>query len=162
MSRINYRYRSNQLQFVLADRIVLVNAKTKLNYRDLSNVVRLVMKTKQDNIVIDWIDAVFAKSNSELWWSIGRGVVSEEKRTLQWRIWSYRCNLRRKRYWTMVTYWIGCRLWRKQDRTTMCWSYRCNPCWNNDMNNRIDMIYVDTELNCHDLFNLVWSLMKTR
>ena len=63
---MNYRYRSNQLQFVLADRIVLVNAKTKLNCRDLSNVVRLVMKTKQDNDVPNGTDVIYDENETQL------------------------------------------------------------------------------------------------
>ena len=61
---MNNRYRSNQLQFVLADHIVLVNAKTKLNYRDLSNVVRLVMKTKQDNDVTNGTDVIYDENET--------------------------------------------------------------------------------------------------
>ena len=53
--------------------------KPKSDYQDLFDRARSVMKTKQDNNVIDWTNAVYAKNNFELWWSIRLSVVFEEK-----------------------------------------------------------------------------------
>ena len=43
-----------------------VNAKMKLNCRDLSNVVRLVMKTKQDNDVPNGTDVIYDENETQL------------------------------------------------------------------------------------------------
>lgn len=40
----------------------------KMNYRDLPDQVRSVMKTIKDNDVIDHVDAVWAKNKTELSW----------------------------------------------------------------------------------------------
>ena len=39
-----------------------------MNYRDLPDQVRSVMKTIKDNDVIDHVDAVWAKNKTELSW----------------------------------------------------------------------------------------------
>ena len=40
-------------------------SKMKLSYRDRSNRVRSMIKTKQDNDVIDHIDVVYTKNETE-------------------------------------------------------------------------------------------------
>ena len=50
----------------MTDCIVLVNAKMKLNYRDLSDSVRSVMKTKHDNDLTDCTSAFYFENDTEL------------------------------------------------------------------------------------------------
>ena len=52
--------------------------KTKLSYRDRLDRVSFVMKTKQENDVIDRIGAVYAKNDNELLSSIKSGADSDE------------------------------------------------------------------------------------
>ena len=40
--------------------------KLKLNCQDLSNKVRSVMETRQDNDMIDYTDAIYAQNEIEL------------------------------------------------------------------------------------------------
>ena len=71
-----------------------------MNGRDLSDYVRSMMKTRQDNDMVDCIGAIYAENKIKLLWLIGLGtiyakiktelsgpiwlgVVSEEKQTKQ-------------------------------------------------------------------------------
>ena len=49
--------------------------KTKLNYQDLSDCVRSVMKTRQDNNMTDCISVVYTIIENELLGLIESGVV---------------------------------------------------------------------------------------
>ena len=56
-----------------------------MNCGDRSNRVQSITKTREDNNVIDRIGAVYAKNDTELWWSNGSGVVYDENQIEQWR-----------------------------------------------------------------------------
>ena len=57
----------------------------KLNYRDVSDRVQSVMKTSQDNNIIDYIGMVYAKNDTELSWPIGPDAVCFKNQTKQRR-----------------------------------------------------------------------------
>ena len=50
----------------MTDHIGLVYAEPKLNYRDLSNQVWSMMKTRQENDVTDHIGVFYSKNITEL------------------------------------------------------------------------------------------------
>ena len=50
----------------------------KLSYRDQSNLVLSLMKTRQDNDMIDRIGAVYVENDSELWWLIRSSAIIDE------------------------------------------------------------------------------------
>ena len=52
--------------------------KKKLSCHDWSNRVQYVMKTRQDNSVIDYTSAVYVKNETELLWQIGLHVFCDE------------------------------------------------------------------------------------
>lgn len=49
--------------------------KMKLNYRDLSNMVQYVTKTRQDNNMTNNTGAIYIKNETEMSWPIGSGKV---------------------------------------------------------------------------------------
>ena len=53
--------------------------KPKMNYRNLSNQVQYVMKTRQDNNMIDHVDTVYAEKDTKLSWHVGLGADYDEK-----------------------------------------------------------------------------------
>ena len=65
----------------MTDHKVYFTSKLKLNYRDLYDLVRSMMKTKQDNDVTDHIGVVYAENETKLSWLIGSGVICEEDQT---------------------------------------------------------------------------------
>ena len=91
-----------------------------MNCWDLFDRVWFVMKIRQYNDVTDHTSVVYAENDTELLWSIGQGAVCDKNHRGQWRDRYYKCCLRWKRYWTIMTDWIGCRLWPKPDKKTMC------------------------------------------
>ena len=52
--------------------------KGKLNYRDRSNHMQFVMKTRQDNDLTDYTGAIYDENETKLSWSIGLGAVYDE------------------------------------------------------------------------------------
>lgn len=74
-----------------------------LNYQDLSDRGWFVMKIKQDNEMTDRIDATYVKNEIELSWPIGSGVVYDETQAKQWHDQSYKYDLHRKLYSTILT-----------------------------------------------------------
>ena len=72
--------------------------KLKLNYHDLFDQVRPVMKTKQDNDVIDRISAFYVGNNNKLSWPIKLGAIFDKNQIRQRSDHSYRSSLRRKQY----------------------------------------------------------------
>lgn len=58
----------------MTDRIGLSILKLKLNYQDLLEWVRSMMKTILDNNMIDCTSMVYTKNDIELSWSIRLGV----------------------------------------------------------------------------------------
>ena len=59
-------------------------SKLKLNYRDLFDQ-ESVMKTTQDNKMIDRIGTVYVENETELPYLIGPGVIYDKNQTTQWR-----------------------------------------------------------------------------
>ena len=74
----------------------------KLSYCDQSNRVQSMMKTRQDNEVIDYKGIVYVKNEVKLSWLIELSAVYDENQTRQWCDQSYRCDLLQKRYWTVM------------------------------------------------------------
>lgn len=58
----------------VTDCIVVVYAKSRLNYRDLLDCVQSMMKIKQDNNMIDYIGMVYIETKTKLLGSIESGV----------------------------------------------------------------------------------------
>ena len=123
--------------------------KIKLSCRDQLDKVRSVMKTKWDNDMIDWIGVVYDKNKIELSWSIRPGVICDNNKTRQWRDQMHKCNLRRNRYWTVMTDQTECHLWWKPYRT-MTWPI-VKVC-----------SMPKTILDYHDRSDWVLSVMKTK
>ena len=63
--------------------------KPKQNCQDLFDWVQYVMKTRQDNDVIDYTGLVYTKKETELLWPIGLGAICDENQIRQRRDWSY-------------------------------------------------------------------------
>ena len=68
-------------------------SKLKLNYRDISNRVQYVTKTKQDNNMIDRIGAVYTENKIEQLWLIGPSTTYNKNQTGQQYDKSYRYSL---------------------------------------------------------------------
>ena len=68
-------------------------SKLKLNYRDISNRVQYVTKTKQDNNMIDRIGAVYTENKIEQLWLIGPSAAYNKNQTGQQYDKSYRYSL---------------------------------------------------------------------
>ena len=102
--------------------IIQVNSKSKrkLNYRDRSDKVWSIKKTRYDNDMIDHTSAVYVEIRNKLLRPIEQDTVYHKKQTRQRRDRSHRCDLYRIRYWTVKTYWIVCGIWRRRD-ITMTW-----------------------------------------
>ena len=91
-----------------------------------------MMKTKQENDVINRTRAISIKNNNKISCSIGSGTVYDENQTRQWCDWSYRCDVRRKQYWTVIIDRAKVRsvIKTKQD---------------NDVTDRIGVIHIENE-----------------
>ena len=61
-----------------------------------------MMKTKEDNDVIDRIGAIYAENETELSWPIRLSVVYDKNQTRQQHDLLNRCNLRQKGNWVVV------------------------------------------------------------
>ena len=55
--------------------------------------VQSLMKTRQDNDVTDYKEAVYAKNETKLSWSIRLSVDYDKNQRGQRRDWSYKCGL---------------------------------------------------------------------
>ena len=55
--------------------------KSKLNFWDLFDRVRSVMKTRQDNDMTNRTGALYTKNDIELLWPIGLGVIYDKSKT---------------------------------------------------------------------------------
>ena len=55
-----------------------------------------MMKTKEENSMIDRIGVVYAEYDTKLSWSIGLGVNYDENKIRKLRDWLYRCGLYEK------------------------------------------------------------------
>ena len=53
--------------------------KTKLNYQDLSNLMRSMMKTRQDNNVIDYTGVVYIENKTKLSWPIKTSAICDKQ-----------------------------------------------------------------------------------
>ena len=95
----------------------------------------------------DSTGTVYAENETELSWSIRPSVDCDENHIKQWCDKSYKCGLRWKQNWATMIDQIGCRMWRKPNRTTT-WM----------------IIYVQsrskTKLSYPDRSNWVWYVMK--
>ena len=89
-----------------------------LNFRDWSDRVSIVTKTKEDNNVTKRADAVYIKNETKLLWPIEPGPVSNEGQIRQWRDRSYRSGLNQNWNSIVRTYLTEYNLWWKSDRTT--------------------------------------------
>ena len=76
--------------------------KRKQNYHDQSNRVRYVIKTRQDNDLIDHTGMVYVEKETELSWSMALGTVCDENLIGQRRDRSYTSGLCQKQNWTIV------------------------------------------------------------
>ena len=92
--------------------------KTILNYRDLSDLVQSIMKTRLDNNMTNHIGTVYNENKIGLSGPIKPCVVPDENQTEQWHDRFYRCGLCQKRNWTIGTNRTWCNLWQKPDKTT--------------------------------------------
>ena len=122
--------------------------KMKLSYRDRSDRVQNMTKTRQDNNTTNCICAVYNENDIELSWLIRPSIVCDINQTRQWHNWLYRCGLHLNTNWTVGTYRIRCSTLQKWDRT-MTWpivQVRSTP---------------KMKLSCRDLLDQVQSLMKT-
>ena len=63
---------------------VLSTLKPKLNCPNLCDWVRYVIKTRQDNDVIDFTNVVYSKNETKLSWSIEAGAVCHKNKIGQW------------------------------------------------------------------------------
>ena len=77
------------------------------------------MKTKQDNDVTESIGVIYVKNNIELSWPTGSGADYDENQIRQLHDQLYRCGLRQKQNWVVMTNQTESSLWWKPDRTTM-------------------------------------------
>ena len=91
--------------------------KTKLSCYDWSNWVQSVMKTRQDNDMIDYRGAVYIENDIKLSWFIKLGAICDEHQTWQRRDRLYRCGLRQNWNYIVETYMTRCSLWWKLDKT---------------------------------------------
>ena len=123
--------------------------KPKLNCWDLSDLVWSVMKTRQDNKVVDSISAIYAENETKLPWLIGSGMISDENQIEQHRDGSYRSTLRQNQNWIVGTYPTRCGMWWKLDGSTMWPIVRV---W----------FMLISKLNYRDLSNQVQFVMKTK
>ena len=89
--------------------------KMKLRYRDWSDCVRFVTKTRDDNDMIDHISLVYAEIETELLWPIWPCAICDEKQTGKWCDRLYRCCLHQKQNWVILIDQIECGLWQKLD-----------------------------------------------
>lgn len=62
-----------------------------------------VMKSRQDNDMIDCTGAVYDDNDTKLSWPIGSCANSDENKIEQLHDWSYRCGLHWKWNWTIMT-----------------------------------------------------------
>lgn len=62
-----------------------------------------VMKSRQDNDMIDCTGVVYDNNDIKLSWPIGSYVNSDENKIGQLHDWSYRCSLHWKWNWTVMT-----------------------------------------------------------
>ena len=100
--------------------------KSKLNYKDLFDRVQSVMKTRQDNNMIDRTDVVYAKNEIDLSWLVRLGAVYNENQIGQCREWSYKCGPNWneiKMSWTIT---LGIVYDENQTRQQCDQSYRCS------------------------------------
>lgn len=63
----------------------LVYVETKIELLDLSDLVRSVMKTNQDNKVVDNISAIYTENETKLPWLIGSSMIYDENQIKQHR-----------------------------------------------------------------------------
>ena len=146
--------------------------KMKLSFRDRSNQVSCVMKTRQDSNVTDLTCAVYDENDIELSRLIGSGDDNDGNQIEQLCDWLYNCSLHRKWNWVVVTNHINCSLWCKLDKTTTWLIIKMRSTskrklsyyvWLNRVRNMtrkwrgqyISLVYFKTELNYRDLSNWV-------
>lgn len=77
--------------------LVWSTPKTKLRCCDWLDLVRSVIKTRQDNNMIDRIGMIYVEDETKLLWLMGLGVIYYENQMGQWCDQSYR-----KTMWPMV------------------------------------------------------------
>ena len=94
--------------------------KSKLNYLDLSDQVWSIMKTIQDNNLIDHLSSFNVESDTKLLWPIELGVNCDENQIGQLCDWLYRCDLHWKPNWATVTEQTESCL-RQKPELTMTW-----------------------------------------
>ena len=68
-------------------------SKLKQNYKDLFDWVWFVMKTRQDNDMIDGTSAFYAENNTKPSWPIRSGVGCDKNKIGQWRDRFYKYSL---------------------------------------------------------------------
>ena len=106
-------------------------------------------KNRYDNDVINCTGLFHAKTKTKLLGHIWPSAAGDENHTGQWHDWLYKCGLRQKRNWVIVT-----------DRT------RCDPGWKIDRTTTWSLIWVQsspkTILRSHNISNRLWSVMKTK
>lgn len=94
-------------------------SKSELHYHDRLDKMWFILKSRQDNDVIDRIGITFVKCTTELSRPIRQDTIHLEKKTRQWRDRLYRCALRKMRYSTVKTDWIVYGLWWRWDKPTI-------------------------------------------
>ena len=126
--QLNYQYRSGRVPTVMKKSRTMMwlivymwtTPKTKLSYPDRLDLVRSLMKTKQNNKMIDHTSAVYAKKWNSVVATDRTGCGLWLKQTWQWCDRSYRFGAK-KLYRIIGTYLTSCGMWWKPERT-MTWS----------------------------------------
>ena len=95
------------------------NSKLELNYHDRSNKMLSIMKSRNDNYVIDRIGMIFVKYFTDMLRPIRKCAVYDEDEAGQWRDWSYTSTLRQTQNWTVMTKLTEYGQWLRPNKTTM-------------------------------------------
>lgn len=99
--------------------IVMVQSTLKmiLNFRDQSDQVPTMTKTKQDNYMTNYTNTVYFKNETELPWPIKLNSIYNKSQKTKWHNQSYMSSVHWHWNWTIRTYLTRYFLWWKPDRT---------------------------------------------
>ena len=87
---------------------------------DQLNQIRSIMKTKQDNDLINHTCIIYDENYIKLLGPIGSSAVCDENQIRQWPDWSYRSCLCWNQNWTILINQKGCQQWWNPVRS-MTW-----------------------------------------
>ena len=97
----------------------------KLRCHDWSNPVRSMMKTRQDDDIIDHTGVVYAKNKTKLSWPIKPTAFYDENHIGKWCDWTYRCDLQENDIELSSLIGLGVVCNENQTRQLHGWSYKC-------------------------------------